>query len=298
VRGEASTLGMLGMVAREQYEFDKAMEHYQRGLVLMRQVGAPTGEANALEHIGIVHAERGEHDEALAHLEKALPLLKSRGDVRSYAGVLHDLAYVHFGVFNDEESKSCAERSLAAYRESGDRRGESIATAEFAYWRYEMEDFAAVREMVRDVLRLCRAYMNLPDDHAVLEAMEEIRDRIGQITMLVALSLAAQVDGRLTEALEHAERCLTIVRSSSRWWSVYKVLGQLSTLHLALGDRETGRGRRAAAPAQGDGRGEANPRYSHSASSTSVVATPATSAMAVYWAILSVVLRISGSPRW
>jgi tetratricopeptide (TPR) repeat protein len=91
--------------------------------------------------------------------------------------------------------------------------------------------------MVRDVLRLCRAYMNLPDDHAVLAAMEEIRDRIGQITMLVALSLAAQVDGRLTEALEHAERCLTVVRESSRWWSVYKVLGQLSTLHLALGDR-------------------------------------------------------------
>ncbi|GAA3667892.1 BTAD domain-containing putative transcriptional regulator [Lentzea roselyniae] len=239
VRGEASTLGLLGMVAREQREFDKAMEHYQRALVLMRQVGAPTGEADALEHIGILHAERGEYDEALTHLEHALPLLQSRGDVRAYAGVLHDLAYVHFGMFNDKESRSCAERSLAAYRESGDRRGESIAVAEFAYWRYETGDFAAVREMVREVRRLCRAYMNLPDDHAVLAAMEEIRDHIGQVAMLVALSLAAQVDGRLTEAIGHTQRCLAVVSSTSRWWSRYKVLGQLSTLHLALGDRET-----------------------------------------------------------
>ncbi|WP_112265455.1 AfsR/SARP family transcriptional regulator [Lentzea terrae] len=238
LRGEASVLGLLGMIARERHEFDKAMDHYQRGLVLMRQVGAPTGEANALQHIGVVHAECGESDEALAHLEKALPLLKASGDMRSYAGVLHDIAYVHFCSFHDEESRSCAEQSLAAYRESGDRRGESIATVEFAYWRYEMGDFAAAREMAREVPRLCRAYMNLPDDDAVLAAMAEIRDHVGQVALFVALSLAAQVDGRLVEALGHTQRCLAVVRSTSRWWNEYKVLGQLSTLHLALGDRE------------------------------------------------------------
>ncbi|GAB2857985.1 BTAD domain-containing putative transcriptional regulator [Lentzea nigeriaca] len=239
VRGEASTLGLLGMIARERQDFDQAMEHFQRGLVLMRQAGAPTGEANALQHIGIVHAERGEDAEALAHLERSHALLEEHGDVRSYAGVLHDIAYVHFGLSNDEECVSCAERSLAAYRESGDLRAESIATAEFAYWRYVMGDFAAVREMVREVPRLCRTYMNLPDDDAVLAAMEEIRDHVGQVGLLVALSLGAEVDGRLVEALEHTRRCLVAIRSTSRWWSEYKVLAQLSTLHLALGDRET-----------------------------------------------------------
>ncbi|GGU25146.1 AfsR/SARP family transcriptional regulator [Lentzea flava] len=238
LRGEASTLGLLGMIARERQEFDKAMEHFQRGLVLMRQAGAPTGEANALQHIGIVHAERGQADEALAHLERSLTLLKDHGDVRSYAGVMHDIAYVHFGLFNDEECVSWAERSLAAYRESGDRRAESIARAEFAYWRYQMGDFPAVREMAREVPRLCRAYMNLPDDDAVLAAMEEIRDHVGQVALLVALSLTAEVDGRLVEALGHTQRCLVAIRSTSRWWSEYKVLGQLSTLHLALGNRE------------------------------------------------------------
>jgi hypothetical protein len=239
LRGEASTLGLLGMIARERQEFDEAMEYFQRGLDLMRQAGAPTGEANALQHIGIVHAERGEAEEALAHLERSLALLQGHGDVRSYAGVMHDIAYVHFGLSNDEECRSWAERSLAAYQESGDRRAESIARTEFAYWRYEMGDFTAARELAREVPLLCRAYMNLPDDHAVLAAMEEIRDHVGQVSLLVALSLWAQVDGRLVEALGHARRCLVAIRSTSRWWSEYKVLGQLSALHLALGDRET-----------------------------------------------------------
>ncbi len=238
LRGEASTLGLLGMSARELFEFDKAMEYYQRGLELMRRVGAPTGTANALQHIGIVYAEIGKFDEALAHMQEALALLEGHSDVRSAAGVLHDMAYLHHGWFHDEESRACAERSLAAYRESGDRRGEANATAEFAFWRHETGDFDAVLRLTREVRRLCRSYMNLPDDHAVLAAMEETRDLVGQITVLMALSLEAQADGRLPEALRLTQRCLAVVRQTSRWWSENRVLGQLSALHLALGDRE------------------------------------------------------------
>ncbi|WP_167971034.1 AfsR/SARP family transcriptional regulator [Lentzea indica] len=238
VRGEASTMGLLGMVARERREFDKSMEYFQRGVVLMRQVGAPTGEASALHNIGINHAELGQPEEALAHMQQAVTLQTEHGDVRSTALTLHNIAHVHFDSFNDDECLSCAERSLAAYRESGDRRGEALALADFAYWRYEMGHFAAAGEVAREVTRLCRAYMNLPDDHAVLAAMEEVRDHIGQVALLVSLSLDAQVEGRLIEALGHLRRCLAIVQHR-RWWSEDRVLGQLCAVHLALGDRET-----------------------------------------------------------
>jgi tetratricopeptide (TPR) repeat protein len=152
--------------------------------------------------------------------------------------VLHDLAYVHFCWTHDVDCRSNAEQALAAYLESGDRRGESLATVEFAHWRHETGDFAAAREMAREAARLCRVYMNLPDDQVVLAAMEEMRDHVGLITLLVALSLDAQMDGRLSEALRYLQRCLAVVRQSNRWWSENRVLGQLSTLHLALGDRE------------------------------------------------------------
>ncbi|WP_218164539.1 AfsR/SARP family transcriptional regulator [Lentzea waywayandensis] len=238
LRGEASTLGLLGMIARERREYDKAMLYFERGVVLMRHVGAQTGEANALHNIGIVHAERGETGQALAHLQEAVTLLEAHGDVRASAMTLHDMAHVHFDAFNDEESLNFSERSLAAYRESGDRRGEALALADFAYWRYAMGDLAAAGRTAREVGRLCRAYMILPDDHAVLAAMEDVRDHFGQVALLVSLSLDAHAAGRLSEALGHVRRCLAVVRSTSQWWSENRLLGQLSTLHLALGDRD------------------------------------------------------------
>jgi DNA-binding SARP family transcriptional activator/tetratricopeptide (TPR) repeat protein len=240
LRGESSTMGLLGMIAREQGELDKAMDYFQRGLVLMRQVGAPTGEANALHNIGVVHAERGEYDEALAHLQRALTLLTAHGDVRSCAMVLIDMAYLHFNNFHDEESWSCADRAMHAYRESGDRRAEVLAGAEFAYWRYEVGDHSAARELAREVVRLSRAYLNLPDEHAVLAAMEEVQDHVGRVAVLVSLLLIAHAEGRLTDALIHARLCLDVVRSHDRRsWNENRLLGHLSTLYLALGDRET-----------------------------------------------------------
>lgn len=232
-------MGLLGMIARERRDYDEAMEHFQRGLVLMRQAGAPTGAANALHNIGIVHAELGQNDQALAHMQESFALLEAHGEVRGTAMVMHDMAHVHFDSFRDEESASWAERSLAAYRESGDWRSQALALADFAYWRYETGDLAAARGLVREMTALCRAYTNLPDDQAVLAAMEDVRDHIGQVALLVALSLEAQVDGRLLEALGLVRGCLEIVRATSRWWPEDRLLGQLSTLHLALGDRET-----------------------------------------------------------
>ncbi|MEV6237963.1 BTAD domain-containing putative transcriptional regulator [Lentzea sp. NPDC051838] len=238
-RGEASTMGLLGMIARERYEYDKAMEYFERGLVLMRQVGAPTGEANALHNIAIVHAELGQNDRALAHMRESIELLRAHGEVRGTAMVMHDMAHVYFDSFRHEECLQWVERSLAAYQESGDRRGQALAMADFAYWRYEMGDIDDARRLALETAAVCRAYTNLPDNHAVLAAMEDVRDHIGQIALLVAMSLEAQVDGRLIEALGHVRRCLAIVRATSRWWAEYRLLGQLSTLHLALGDHET-----------------------------------------------------------
>ncbi|WP_052684383.1 AfsR/SARP family transcriptional regulator [Lentzea aerocolonigenes] len=238
MRGEASTLGLLGMIARDEYEYDKAMEYFERGVVLMRAANAPTGVANALHNIGIVHAELGRTEEALAAMRESAELLKSHADLRSSAMVLHDIAHVHFDAFQDQECLSYLEQSLASYRATGDRRGEALAQADFAYWQYVMGDFAGVRQRVPEVARLCTAYTNLPDVRAVLAAMEDVHDHMGQVAVLVALSLDAQLNGRLAEAIDLVRRCLGVVRSTSRWWSECRLLGQLSTLHLALGDRE------------------------------------------------------------
>ncbi|MET9626812.1 BTAD domain-containing putative transcriptional regulator [Lentzea sp. NPDC006480] len=238
VRGEASTMGLLGMIARQRGEFDKSMDYFQRGVVLMQRVDAPTGEASAWHNIGINHAQLGQSEEALVHMQRAAALSAEHGDVRATALTLHNIAHVYFDMGLDDECMAWADRSLAAYRESGDERGQALALADYAYWRYEMGDHAAAGELARTASRLCRSYTNLPDDDSVLASMEDVRDVIGQVGLLVALSLDAQVEGRLHEALDHLERCMVLVRARS-WWSEDRVCGQLSAVHLALGDQES-----------------------------------------------------------
>ncbi|MFD4674541.1 BTAD domain-containing putative transcriptional regulator [Lentzea sp. NPDC058450] len=235
LRGEASVMGLLGMTARRRGEFDTSLDYFERGIVLMRRANAPTGVASALHHIGINHAQQGQPDEAISYMRQAVELFAAHGDVRSTAMTLHNIAHVHFDRFEDEECLAHADRSLVAYRESADRRGEALAFADYAYWHYEMGHHGTAAEMARESSRLCRAYLNLPDDRTVLASMEDVRDHVGQMALLVVLSLDAQLSGRLTEALGHLRRCLVLVQGRS-WWSHDRVLGQLSAVHLALGD--------------------------------------------------------------
>ncbi|ANZ35796.1 hypothetical protein BBK82_06560 [Lentzea guizhouensis] len=236
LRGEASTLGLLGMLARERAEYAEAMDHFQRGLALMREVGAPTGEANALQNIAIVHAEQEENETALAYLEQALSLLRAHHDIRSSAMVLHDIAYVHYNEFRDEQCLAAADRSLRLYREAGDQRGEALAAADFGYMIYEMGEWDRAGEVLRGSLRLSRQATRQPDTAGMLAAMEEVDDRTGLITVLIALTIAAELEGRPVEALSHAERCLALVREVGPRFREGRLLGQLSRLHLRLGD--------------------------------------------------------------
>ncbi|MET9227317.1 BTAD domain-containing putative transcriptional regulator [Lentzea sp. NPDC003310] len=237
LRGEASTLGLLGLIARERREFDKAMEYNERGLQLMRHVGAKTGEANALNNIGVVHAERGENDKALVYLEEALELLAGQGDVRSCAMILHDIGYVHYNEFRDEEAVRFIDRSLAAYREIGDWRGGVLAMADFGYLLYAMGRLDAAREMVRAMLEQTREGMNQPDDESVLAAMATVRDRQGGMSILISLALHAELTGRPHAAVGYARRCLDLVRRNQRGWGEARLLIQLADLHHALGDQ-------------------------------------------------------------
>ncbi|MGI5502562.1 BTAD domain-containing putative transcriptional regulator [Lentzea sp. CA-135723] len=237
LRGEASATGMLGMIARERHEYDESMEHFQRGLVLMRQADAPTGVANALHNIGINHAELGQTEQALAHMLEAAELVSERGDVRELAVTLNNIAHVHFDAYRDDECLACMERSLAGYRECGDRRGEALALADFARWRYEMGHHTVAGALARDVARLCREYTNLPDDEAVLAAMREGRDHVGQMTLYFSLSLEALTGGRPAESIGYLRRFREL-KNVRRWWSEERVLDQFAAAHLALGDRE------------------------------------------------------------
>lgn len=238
-RGQASVFRLLGIIARESNELDKAQEHFERSLELMRVAGAPTDEANVLHHLGLVYVLRGQNDEALAHLESGLALFEEHDDVPRSAIALQDIAFTHYYLARDDECVACLERSLPAFQECADWRGEAIARAEFAYVALEFGMPGKALEMARVAAELCRANVGLADDDEVLRTMDQIEDHAGELEVAFVLAIRAELEGRLAEAVRYGERSLRGIKKARRRWMGDRVLGQLCRLHLALGDRET-----------------------------------------------------------
>ncbi|HUQ56673.1 AfsR/SARP family transcriptional regulator [Lentzea sp.] len=239
VRGEASVLGLLGIIARKRNEMDKAETYFRRGLTLMRSAGAATGEADALHHLGVVHALRGENDQAMAHIEEALSLYETHDDVARAAATLQDISFVHYNLFDDDECLADLERAIRNYHESGDWRGESFARTDFAHTALELGMPDKALEMARTAVELYRAGAGAADDDEILQTMKAVEDEYGELGFSSALAVRAEIEGDLAEAVRYGEWCLDSVTRWQRRWAGDRVLGMLCRLYSALGDRGT-----------------------------------------------------------
>jgi DNA-binding SARP family transcriptional activator/tetratricopeptide (TPR) repeat protein len=239
LRGEASVLALLGIIARETNQLDKAREFFERAVELMRAAGAPTGEASALHNLSLVHVLRGQNDEALAHIETALSLLEEHGDISRAAMALQDLAFTHYYLFNDDECAEYLERSLLAFQEYGDWRNELFTRSDFAYAALEFGMAGKALEMARAAAGLCRNGLRVSGDEEALRVLDEFEDHAAELELASVLAIRAELEGRLTEAVRYAEWSLEAIKRARRLWMGDRVLGQLCRLHSALGDRDT-----------------------------------------------------------
>ena len=61
-------------------EYDKTREHFDKSLVIKKEIGERNGEATCYGNLGTVYESVGEYDKAREHLEKSLVITKEIGD--------------------------------------------------------------------------------------------------------------------------------------------------------------------------------------------------------------------------
>ena len=71
-RGEGAALGNLGLAYADLGETRKAIEFYEQQLTITREIGDRRGEGNALWNMSLALRELGEQDRAVALAEEAL----------------------------------------------------------------------------------------------------------------------------------------------------------------------------------------------------------------------------------
>jgi tetratricopeptide (TPR) repeat protein len=88
----ASALLMLGLAARGQKDYERALIFNTESLVLFRQLGDKWGEAFALGNMAVIREEEDNYDEARALCRQSLRLSAEINDKRSLSQSLEQMA--------------------------------------------------------------------------------------------------------------------------------------------------------------------------------------------------------------
>ena len=126
-RGEAWTLGALGMPYLDLGQYEEAADHFQRALSLCQEIGDQWGEEIALTGLGAAYFYRGQYEEAFEHSQCALPICQEIGDPWSETFALLNIGGAHRKRQQFEDALDYFQRALAVSGPAHDRSGEATA---------------------------------------------------------------------------------------------------------------------------------------------------------------------------
>lgn len=202
----AEHLGALGMLLREQGEYEEAQEAFSRALELReRALGSDHPEvARSLSDLGAVAREQGEYDRAHDFHQRALALLEhALGPTHPYvADALDDLGAMELLRTNYEAAEGHHERALAIREKALGPQHPAVAASFTALGTlaHSRGELGEARELFGRALAILEDALG--PEHPDLAAP------LGRLTTV------AENLGELDVALEHALRVLSILEKA------------------------------------------------------------------------------------
>ncbi len=136
---KGSTLHSLGMVVRQQGDYQAAKTYYEEALVIERAIGDRRGEGATLGNLGLIYQDQGEYEEAQRYYEQDLQITRTIGDRRGEGITLLHLGMVCHAQGDYRQAQHYYERSLPIRHEVGDRRGEGLVLAQMSLLYHHIE---------------------------------------------------------------------------------------------------------------------------------------------------------------
>jgi tetratricopeptide (TPR) repeat protein len=221
-RGEGTDLGNLGNAYNHLGQVEKAIEYYEQALVIATEIGDRRGEENHLGNLGIAYRNLGQVEKAIEYYEKALGIAKEIGDRQGEGNSLGNLGNAYNILGQVEKAIEYYEQVLVITKEIGDKRNEGI-------W----------------LGNLGLAYSNLGQVEKAIEYYEkalgiakEIGDKRGEGADLGNLGLAYSILGQIEKAIEYYEQALGIAKEIGDRLGEGNHLGNLGNAYSNLGQVE------------------------------------------------------------
>jgi tetratricopeptide (TPR) repeat protein len=217
---ESAALRNLGQAHADLGDSDRAIEFYERGLLIAREIGNRTLEGNALGSLGNAYRRLGDLHRAIELFEQVIAAAREMGDRRTEAITLNNvgLAYADLGDYS--RASRSYEDALHRLREIGDLRSLGMVLGNLGLARAAGGNFVGAIDFHEQNLTIARS----------------IGDSAGECAALGSLGVAFKNLGKLQLAIEHHKQALLIARQTNDRYREGHALGNLGLAHQALGE--------------------------------------------------------------
>jgi predicted ATPase len=146
----AKALVGAGLLAARQGDYAHALDRYEQGLAIFRELGDKQGMARALVRLGAAANEQGDFDKADLYYRESLALFRAADDKISIAGILNNLGNQEILRGNVEQAADLYAESLEMARTLGNKLKITVALLNlgrlFLYRRADFERAVAYLE--------------------------------------------------------------------------------------------------------------------------------------------------------
>jgi tetratricopeptide (TPR) repeat protein len=216
----ASHLDNLGIAYSSLGEYQKAIEYYEKALIVCRKIIDTKGESMCLGNLGIAYSSLGKYHEAIECYKQALLISKNIGNSDDNGKHLGNLGIVYRNLGKYHKAIEYHEQSLVSYKEIGDIQGEGNA-------------LGSLGNAYRD---LGKNYKAMGYYEQALLIFKKIGFRQGEDTCLGNLGIAYSSLGEYQKAIEYLEQSLSVSREVGNLQGEGNHLGNLGGVYHHLNE--------------------------------------------------------------
>lgn len=253
---EALTLTHLGWTHSATGRNEQAIDSLSRALAIFQEVKDRTGEGKAANGLGIAFNDTKQYVRARDSYELALAIRRELKDRRGEGVTLANLGDVYMNLGQSERARKHFEQALLIAREVKNNYGEDFAIARLGMLSFDLrkpEQGVAYYEQLlrlrreREDLKGMRYPLNALGMHFIvndrrpekaqtyleesLEINRRLRDRPGEIQLLLYLGLNSRASLQYEKARQYLEQALALTRELADKSGEADILQHLGSLY-------------------------------------------------------------------
>jgi signal transduction histidine kinase len=261
-KGEMKNLNVLGNYYENKTEYQKALETYDKALVIAREINSLEGFAMLYNNIGMVHIRQGKYDLALPLMFDALKAEEELGNQKGISQSYNNLGVIYFYQQNFNRATEYFEKSLAMEEKIGEPSAIKQAINNLGAIYDYLKDYPKAieqyqkafhlntslndkREMATNLHNIAVAYYNLGEfsvseeyHNQSLEMREEIGDTNGIALAYFNYGELLRKNNRFHEAKAYYENGLQIAQENKLLKIKQQIYGAFSALYEQQNDHK------------------------------------------------------------